>query len=130
MAKTDPIKFTGAMVKKYGEFFVDHFVKTELKLMNEYDHVSLELDHALLAFKDGSSYYLTDFDCIKANELGNEEYAKEIEHLYAGYMTKFCKQKYVTARKINKLKKKFGLIKPVTVEQNKPKNEGENTLNK
>lgn len=131
MAKTDPIKFTGAMVKKYGQFFVEHFVKTELEIM-DYDHISLELDHSILAFKDGSAYHLTDFDCIKANELGNEEYAAEIERKYAKYMTMFCKRKYETAQKLYRLKKKLGLVKPLEVKETKQKEEkeSENAFNK
>lgn len=130
MAKTNPIKFTGAMVKKFGIFSIECFVKRDLE--KEYDQVSLELDHALLAFKDGSRYHLTDFDCIKANELGNEEYAKEIERLFAKHLTKFYRRKYVTAHKLNKIKKKFGLVKPMKVieSEQKTENKGENTLNK
>ena len=128
MAKTDPIKFTGAMVKRFGIFSVEAFVKRDLE--REYDNISLELDHVLLAFKDGSQYHLTDFHCIKANELGDENYAKQVEKLFAVHLTKFYKKKYVRAHKFNRLKEKFGFVKKVEISQEKQTNKGEKTLRK
>ncbi len=102
MKKSNQTKFTKALVQKYGIFALELFIKR--KLGRQDFSVSLKNDYADIQFGDKSEFNLTDYHCIKVSEVGDEDYAQEIECKYRDYLTKFGGAKYKIGLQITKMK--------------------------